>query len=127
MSSNQTWADRRALFQKGKELHEPVSPTGRKFSDTPAVSAEARRLSNSGETKPDVAAAAATSTAGRRRSSASSGGMFNNLTNMKRGSQDYGDRRTSQQEMMGSSGGIVSGWFNQTFKGYQKPADGSQK
>lgn len=56
-------------------------------------------------------------------SAASGGGMFSNLTNVKRGSQDYGDRRTSQGEMMGSGGGVVSGWFNSTFKGMQKPAD----
>lgn len=52
--------------------------------------------------------------------------MFGNLTNMKRGSQDYGERRASHQEMTGSGGGIISGWFNSTFKGASKPS-GEQK
>ena len=46
---------------------------------------------------------------------------------MKRGSQDYSARRTSQTEMAGG-GGFVSGWFNSTFKGAgQKPSDSGQK
>lgn len=48
------------------------------------------------------------------------------LTNMKRGSQDSGERRTSQQDMAGG-GGMLSGWFNQTFKGHQKGGDSEQK
>ena len=48
------------------------------------------------------------------------------LTNMKR-SQDSDERRSSQQDMVGSSGGMFSGWFNQTFKGHQKPSDTEQK
>lgn len=38
----------------------------------------------------------------------------------KRSGEGYEQRRTSQAEMMGQ-GGMVSGWFNSTFKGYQKP------
>ena len=44
----------------------------------------------------------------------------------KRGGEDYEQRRTSQQEMM-NQGGLVSGWFNSTFKGYQKPAAGADQ
>lgn len=40
---------------------------------------------------------------------------------MKRGSQDYSDRRASQTDMM-SQGGRMSGWFNSTFRGIQRPA-----
>ena len=57
--------------------------------------------------------------------------MFGNLSNMKRGSQDYSERRTSQNEQLGTGGGMVSGWFNSTFKGVQqqpqqKPANTQQ-
>jgi hypothetical protein len=51
-------------------------------------------------------------------SSAASQGLFNNLTNQKRGSEDYGERRASYTEMAGNSPGLVSGWFNRTFKGH---------
>lgn len=51
--------------------------------------------------------------------------MFNSLTNMKR-SSEASERRASQEEMAGS-GGMMSGWFNQTFKGAQKPAGNVQK
>jgi hypothetical protein len=51
-------------------------------------------------------------------SSAASQGLFNNLNTHKRGSQDYGDRRASYTEMAGNSPGLVSGWFNKTFKGH---------
>ena len=54
----------------------------------------------------------------RRRSSAASQGLFNNLTTQKRGSEDYGERRASYTEMAGNSPGLVSGWFNRTFKGH---------
>lgn len=57
--------------------------------------------------------------------------------NHKRGSEDYGERRSSFGEMTGStSGGLVSGWYNKTFKGMQplaqqttmqQPATGMQK
>jgi hypothetical protein len=51
-------------------------------------------------------------------SSAASQGLFNNLTTQKRGSEDYGERRASYTEMAGNSPGLVSGWFNRTFKGH---------
>lgn len=56
-------------------------------------------------------------------SSNASQGLFGNLTKQKRGSEDYGERRASQTEMMGSGGGVVGGWFNSTFRGISKPAD----
>ena len=58
--------------------------------------------------------------------SSAGSGLFGSLTAAKRGSEDYGERRASQTEMAGS-GGIVSGWFNSTFKGVQKPADNQNK
>lgn len=51
--------------------------------------------------------------------------MFAGLTNQKRGSEDYSQRRESHNEMTGGSG-MLGGWFNSTFKGYQKPAGGDQ-
>lgn len=50
--------------------------------------------------------------------------MFGNLTSQKRGSEDYGERRASQAEMMNNQG-VLGGWFNSTFKGHQKPAGGT--
>jgi hypothetical protein len=51
-------------------------------------------------------------------SSAASQGLFGNLNTHKRGSEDYGERRASYTEMAGNSPGMVSGWFNRTFKGH---------
>ena len=46
----------------------------------------------------------------------------------KRGSEDYGERRSSFGEMQGSgSGGMVSGWYNKTFKGVQPAAQQQQQ
>lgn len=45
--------------------------------------------------------------------------MFANLTSHKRGSQDYGTRRASVEEMEAKSG-AYSGWYNSTFRGMQK-------
>lgn len=52
--------------------------------------------------------------------------LFGNLMNQKRGSEDYGERRSSFGEMTGSSGGLVSGWYNKTFKGVQPTAQQQQ-
>merc|ERR1712070_833656 len=60
------------------------------------------------------AGAPASPTSGRRRSSNSA--LFGNLTNMKRGSVDYEQRRASHSEHQ-QSGGVLSGWYNQTFRG----------
>lgn len=38
---------------------------------------------------------------------------------MKRGSEDYGERRMSHAEHAASSG-IFSGWYNSTFRGHSK-------
>lgn len=46
--------------------------------------------------------------------------------NQKRGGEGYEQRRSSQTEML-NQGGMVSGWFNQTFKGYQKPSATEQQ
>ncbi len=45
--------------------------------------------------------------------------MFGNLQSHKRGSEDYSERRTSHGEMTGAPGGMFSGWYNATFRGYQ--------
>ena len=56
-------------------------------------------------------------------SSAANRGLFDNLNAHKRGSEDYSERRASYTEMSGNSPpGLVSGWFNKTFKGIEKPA-----
>jgi hypothetical protein len=59
--------------------------------------------------------------------SSAGSGLFGSLQAAKRGSEDYGDKRASQTEMQGGGGGIMSGWFNSTFKGVQKPADNQNK
>jgi hypothetical protein len=56
-------------------------------------------------------------------SSAANRGLFETLNTQKRGSQDYTERRASYTEMAGNSPGLVSGWFNKTFKGMEKPAN----
>merc|ERR1712217_384525 len=115
-SVSNTWQDRRALFQKGKEVHEPASPTERKPSMSEGVTAAVRRASVGSDTGLEKtvsntsAGAPASPTSGRRRSSNSA--LFGNLTNMKRGSVDYEHQQ---------SGGVLSGWYNQTFRGMQKP------
>lgn len=43
--------------------------------------------------------------------------MFGNLIAHKRGSEDYGERRASHTEH--ENGGMVSGWYNKTFRGMQ--------
>lgn len=50
-------------------------------------------------------------------SSAASSGLFGNLTQHKRGSEDYVDRRASHSEQ--NPTGVVGGWFNSTFRGMQ--------
>jgi hypothetical protein len=56
-------------------------------------------------------------------SSAANRTLFETLNTHKRGSQDYTERRASYTEMAGNSPGLVSGWFNKTFKGMEKPAN----
>jgi hypothetical protein len=56
-------------------------------------------------------------------SSAANRTLFETLNTHKRGSQDYTERRASYTEMAGNGPpGLVSGWFNKTFKGVEKPA-----
>ncbi|KAK4626507.1 hypothetical protein CLAFUW4_04984 [Fulvia fulva] len=122
------WQDRRGMFQRGKEVHEPA----RKMSGSggTGVIEAVRRASTSSQSDKslvsnplsnDPASPASPSTTARRRSSAASSGLFSNLTHHKRGSEDYADRRASQTEGYGQ-GGAVSGWFNKTFRGIQSPA-----
>lgn len=62
----------------------------------------------------------------RPQSSAGQGGLFGTLQQHKRGSDDYGDKRAAHHDASGG-GGMVGNWFNQTFKGHQKPADDQNK
>ena len=60
-------------------------------------------------------------------SASSGGGLFANLTTHKRGSQDYGARRSSVEEMEAKSG-AYSSWYNSTFRGMQKvKEEGAEK
>jgi len=43
------------------------------------------------------------------------------LNQHKRGSEDYADRRASHTEQ--HPGGMMSGWFNSTFRGAQAKPD----
>ncbi|EME46710.1 hypothetical protein DOTSEDRAFT_70646 [Dothistroma septosporum NZE10] len=119
------WQDRRGMFQRGKEVHEPARKMS--GSGTGVMEAVRRASTVSNSDKSFVSnplsndpAAPVSSTAARRRSSAASGGLFGNLTHHKRGSEDYADRRASQTEALGS-GGAVGGWFNKTFRGIESP------
>ncbi|QIW96605.1 hypothetical protein AMS68_002123 [Peltaster fructicola] len=107
MSGSSPWSDRRGMFQPGKQVHEP----GRKLSGGGVFEA-VRRASTSSSTDEPKSAVEAPATSGRRRSSAA---PFENLTTLKRGSQDYSERRASHSEQGPSS--MVSGWFNKTFRG----------
>ncbi|KAK3704910.1 hypothetical protein LTR37_013601 [Vermiconidia calcicola] len=131
MSANENWQDRRGIFQRGKELHAPGSPTSKKFHETGAVSNAVRKSSVSstgsgggggGSPVEKSSSGSFPTSSGRRRSSAASG-LFGNLTTAKRGSEDYGERRASTAEMSHGSGGFVSGWYNSTFKGHPKSAE----
>ncbi|GAM82394.1 hypothetical protein ANO11243_003730 [Dothideomycetidae sp. 11243] len=119
--SSAAWLDRRGLFQKGKELHEP----GRRPSESSAagvVDAVRRASVSSTDGLDKTASNASTSTADARRRS-SNAGLFANLTQHKRGSQDYGNRRASHSDQA-PAGGFLSGWYQSTFKGMQtKPND----
>ncbi|KAK0257557.1 hypothetical protein LTR48_000498 [Friedmanniomyces endolithicus] len=116
-----TWEDRRGQFQKGKEVVPPPAE-GRAFGT--GVLETVRRASvssaNSLEKTPSGKASTgepSSPTRSRRRSS--NQGMFGNLQSHKRGSEDYSERRTSHGEMTGAPGGMFSGWYNATFRGYQ--------
>jgi len=43
--------------------------------------------------------------------------LFGNLNTMKRGSEDYNERRMSHTDSQ--PGTMFSGWYNKTFKGLQ--------
>ncbi|KAM3425216.1 hypothetical protein BST61_g7171 [Cercospora zeina] len=122
--SGQPWEDRRGMFQRGKEVHDPA----RRASQSGGVIEAVRRASvtsnNSLVEKPlsNDPAAPSSPTSQRRRSSAASGGMFGSLTQHKRGSEDYATRRGSHAEQL-TSGGAVSGWFNKTFRGISAPGE----
>lgn len=49
--------------------------------------------------------------------------MFANLHAHKRGSESYGERRSSVEDMEAGKGSAFSGWYNSTFRGMQKVKD----
>ncbi|CAK3768017.1 Hypothetical predicted protein [Lecanosticta acicola] len=125
---SQSWEDRRGLFQRGKEIHEP----GRKLSGSAGaggVMDAVRRASTSSGNSGNLVdkplsndpGSPTSPTSQRRRSSTASGGLFSNLQHHKRGSEDYANRRASQTEALGTGNGLVSGWWNSTFRGIKKP------
>ncbi|WPG99983.1 Hypothetical protein R9X50_00280700 [Acrodontium crateriforme] len=115
--SSPPWQDRRGMFQRGKEVHEPA----RRPSTGANVVEAVRKASVSSVgaiekvvTGESVASASPSSPISqRRRSSNASGGLFGSLTQAKRGSEDYGERRASHVEQ----GALTSGWFGSTFRG----------
>ncbi|KAF2163671.1 hypothetical protein M409DRAFT_68277 [Zasmidium cellare ATCC 36951] len=128
MSSPSEWSDRRGLFQKGKEVHEP----GRRLSggaggvidavrraSTSSTSEKGSFVSNPLSNDP---ASPASPTSQRRRSSAASGDLFGNLQQHKRGSDGYDERKASHTDQL-AAGGAVSGWFNKTFRGVNPVAE----
>ncbi|KAF2860212.1 hypothetical protein K470DRAFT_77231 [Piedraia hortae CBS 480.64] len=124
-SSSNPWQDRRGLFQRGKEVHEPSKPTGRRPSEGSRIIDSLRRASVSStnsleKTKTASSDAPSPTSPSSQRRMSSNAGIFGNLAQMKRGSEDYGQRRQSQEEMIGSGSGIFSTWYNSTFKGVQK-------
>ncbi|TKA70641.1 hypothetical protein B0A55_05746 [Friedmanniomyces simplex] len=126
-----TWEDRRGQFQKGKEVIPPptegrafgtgVLESVRRASVSSANSVE-KTLSGSGSATGEPSSP----TTSQRRRSSNTGGLFANLQTHKRGSEDYGERRTSHGEMTGVPGGMFSGWYNSTFRGYQKQSPQQQ-
>jgi len=129
MSSSQPWADRRGLFPRGREVHEPA-PARRPSQTTTAdavidaLAKTMRRASTASDTSSGGGAALERKTSNtamgespRRRSSAASG-LFANLQQHKRGSDDYQTRRASHVDQhVGNSPGLFSGWYNSTFRG----------
>ncbi|KAL9532793.1 hypothetical protein SMMN14_03470 [Sphaerulina musiva] len=118
-SSSTPWEDRRGMFQRGKDVHDPAR---RRPSQGGGGVAEAvRRASVTSNNSDPLASPTLSSSSSmegqRRRSSAASTGLFGNLTQHKRGSEDYATRRGSHAEQLPQYGGLVSGWFNKTFRG----------
>jgi len=102
------------MFQSGKEVHEPGKPVNRRPSGTGIVDAVRKSsVSSTDGLEKTTSNDAGSPTSQRRRSSNT--GLFGNLTSMKRGSEDYGDRRSGHSEHMPN--GALSGWYNSTFRG----------
>ncbi|KJX97715.1 hypothetical protein TI39_contig468g00023 [Zymoseptoria brevis] len=130
------WQDRRGMFQRGKEVHEPARRPSQSYGGAggtavlDAVRRGSTASSNAGSlvdkplTNDPGSSPSSPIGGGRRRSSAASnGGKFSNLTHHKRGSEDYAARRASQTEQNQAGGGVMAGWFNSTFRGVQKPSE----
>jgi len=115
----ETWQDRRGMFQRGKDVHQPGRKLSNQFGDP--LAGRRTSIGSTGSVGLEKTDSIEEPGAQRRRSSAANRGLFENLNTHKRGSQDYTERRASYTEMAGNSPGLVSGWFNKTFKGMEKP------
>ncbi|KAK5684006.1 hypothetical protein LTS10_003870 [Elasticomyces elasticus] len=113
-----TWEDRRGQFQKGKEPKEPPTE-GRAFGSGVLESVRRASIESANTIEKTVSGSSGGSPASQRRRSSATGGLFANLEQHKRGSQDYGERRTSHGEH-GPAPTMFSGWYNSTFRGHQK-------
>ncbi|KAK5125951.1 hypothetical protein LTR85_011306 [Meristemomyces frigidus] len=114
-SPTSTWEDRRGMFQRGKEVHEPGKPVTRRESGSGIVDAVRRTSTASIEALEKTTSNSSASPTSQRRRSSNTGGLFGNLTQHKRGSEDYGERRSSHAEQRPA--GVLSGWYNSTFRG----------
>ncbi|KAK4543250.1 hypothetical protein LTR36_005800 [Oleoguttula mirabilis] len=113
-SPTSTWQDRRGMFQSGKEVHEPGKPVTRRESGSGIADAVRRASTASIDALEKTTSSSSASPSSQRRSS-NTGGLFGNLTQHKRGSEDYGERRNSHAEQRPA--GMMSGWYNSTFRG----------
>lgn len=136
------------MFQRGKEVHEPGKPVTRRESgsgiadavrraSTASIDALEKTTSNDSGSPTSQRRRVSDSTYWQtlksvradRLSQSSNTGLFGTLTQHKRGSEDYGERRSSHAEQRPA--GVLSGWYNSTFRGMTKPVDtttqGNQK
>lgn len=124
-SPGSTWSDRRGLFQKGKEVHD-LGPTGRRPSGSSGGVVEAVRRASVGSTggldktesnASSIGSPASPPSPSTQRRRSSNTGLFGNLQSMKRGSEDYAERRASHAEQGQGGTGMFSQWYNSTFRG----------
>ncbi|KAK5133610.1 hypothetical protein LTR08_007558 [Meristemomyces frigidus] len=128
------WQDRRGMFQRGREVHEPGNPVpANRRTSGAGLSDAVRRSSTSSDddlkkTTSNSSTGNPNSPSDQRRRSSNTGGLYGNLNQLKRGSQDYGERRSSHSDHMPT--GMLSGWYNSTFRGMagsKAPADEMQQ
>ncbi|KAF2157023.1 hypothetical protein K461DRAFT_289383 [Myriangium duriaei CBS 260.36] len=115
------WSDRRGMFQKGKEVHEPHKPVFTSEGVADAVRRASVSSTGSMDKTTSNTTNGGTSPTDQRRRSSTASGLFGNLTQHKRGSEDYSQRRASHSDQS-AQGGIFGNWYQNTFKGAGKPA-----